>query len=144
MPTPSSSSTSTSVDEVEVGPADQEITDRVVKAAAPEASQPASLNDVLPGTWQVQIQGAGGTGQMQLEVFPKTQFRGQLMAPMGMTSVTGTGMPTAAQQIALQGRQSNGFQVVPYAAMLQVTFFDPQQIRGVSNVGEQVTWQRIG
>ena len=64
---------------------------------------------------------------------------------MGMTSVDGNWhADPSTQQITLQGRQSNGFQVVPYAVMLQVTFFDPQQIVAVSNAGEQVSWQRVG
>jgi hypothetical protein len=27
---------------------------------------------------------------------------------------------------------------------VQVTFFDRQQIMAISNVGEQVSWQRVG
>jgi CHAT domain-containing protein len=141
------------IDEVDVVQPSQETTDRVEqaapegsqRAAAPEVSQSASLNDVLPGTWQVQIQGGWGTAQMQLEVFPTAQFRGQLTTPMGMFSVDGSWHADPfTQQITLQGRQSNGFQVIPYGAMVQVTFFDPQQIVGVTNAGEQVSWQRIG
>jgi CHAT domain len=132
-------------DEVDEVQPSQENADRVEQAAAPEASQPASLSDVLPGTWQVQFQGAWGTGQMQLEILPTAQFRGQLATPMGMTTVDGSWhADPSTQQITLQGRQSNGFQVVPYAVMLQVTFFDPQQIVAVSNAGEQVSWQRVG
>jgi CHAT domain len=141
-------------DDSDVDQPSQEIADRVEQAAAPEASQqaaapegsqPASLNDVLPGTWQVQIQGTWGTAQMQLEVFPTAQFRGQLTTPMGTFSVDGSWHADPfTQQITLQGRQSNGFQVIPYGAMVQVSFFDPQQIVGVTNVGEQVSWQRIG
>ena len=115
------------------------------QAAVPEASQPVSLNDVLPGTWQVQFQGVWGTGEMQLEILPTAQFRGQLATPMGMSSVDGSWhADPSTQQITLQGRQSNGFQVAPYAVMLQVTFLDLQHIVAVSNVGEQVSWQRIG
>jgi hypothetical protein len=142
------------VDEVDVVQASQEPANRVEQAAAPEGSeqaaapevaQSASLNDVLPGTWQVQIQGAWGMAQMQMEVFPPGQFRGQLTTPMGVFSVDGSWHADPfTQQITLQGRQSNGFQVIPYAAMVQVTFFDPQQIVGVTNVGEQVSWQKVG
>ena len=135
------------VDEVDVVQPSQETADHVEQAAAPapEGAQSASLNDVLPGTWQVQIQGAWGTAQMQMEVLQPGQFRGQLTTPMGMFSVDGSWHADPfTQQITLQGRQSNGFQVIPYAAMVQVTFFDPQQIVGVTNVGEQVSWQRIG
>lgn len=132
-------------DEVDVEQPSHENADRVEQAAAPEASQPVSLTDVLPGTWQVQFQGVWGTGEMQLEIFPTAQFRGQLATPMGMSSVDGSWRADpSTQQITLQGRQSNGFQVAPYAVMLQVTFFDPQQIAAVSNVGEQVSWRRTG
>jgi hypothetical protein len=42
----------------------------------------------------------------------------------------------------LQGRESNQFQVAPYSAVIQVTYFDPQQLIGISSVGEQVTWRK--
>jgi hypothetical protein len=47
-------------------------------------------------------------------------------------------------QIGLQGMQSNGFQTMPYVVMVQVTQFDAKQILGVTNAGEQVSWQRLG
>ncbi len=133
-------------EEVDVDQPSLQTEDRVVQASAPEGSQPASLNDVLPGTWQVQIQSGVGYGA--------DAARGLARRPSSAASSrrrwarapsTGTGTPTRPlEQIALQGRQSNGFQVIPYAAVLQVTFFDPQQIVAITNIGEQVSWQRIG
>jgi hypothetical protein len=131
--------------EVDVPQPSLQVEDPVGQAAAPEGSQSPSLNDVLPGTWQVQIQSGWATAQMRIEVLPTAQFRGELMTPMGTTTVDGNWQANpVTRQIALQGRESSGFQVVPYAAMVQVTSFDPQQIVGVSNFGEQVSWQRIG
>jgi hypothetical protein len=43
----------------------------------------------------------------------------------------------------LQGRQSNGYQVIPYGVMIQITYFDAQQIVGMSAAGEQLTWQKV-
>jgi hypothetical protein len=132
-------------DEVDADPPSQDVEDRPEQAPPPDESQPESLVDVLPGTWQVQIQGAWGMAQMQLEILPSSQFRGQLSSPMGPSTVDGSWhADPSTRQITLQGRQSNGFQVVPYAALVQVTFFDRQQIMAISNVGEQVSWQRVG
>ena len=132
-------------DEVDSADPSQATEDRGEQAGAPEGSQPSSLNDVLPGTWQVEIQSGWATAQLRLEVLPTAQFHGELTSPMGMSTVDGQWQANLfTRQIALQGRQSSGFQVVPYAAMVQVTFFDAQQIVSVSNIGEQVSWQRIG
>ena len=107
----------------------------------------ANLNDFLPGRWQVQIQTGypGAVGQMQLEILPTGLFRGNLMTPMGQTMVEGQWQSNPLlQQIGLQGRQSNGYQVIPYAVMIQLTYLDHQQLVGVTSAGEQVVWQRLG
>lgn len=106
-----------------------------------------SLLQVLVGRWQVQIQlpfAPGVMGQLNLDLFPNSLFRGQLINPMGVTGVEGQWQADPIQnQIALQGLQSNGFQVIPYAVMVQVTAFDPQHVQGVTSGGEQVRWQRV-
>ncbi|MBC8095911.1 MAG: toll/interleukin-1 receptor domain-containing protein [Akkermansiaceae bacterium] len=105
-----------------------------------------ALNEVLPGAWQVQIQlphPAGVMGQLQLEVFAHGMFRGTLMTPMGLTTIEGQWQANPAMnQLGFQGMQSNGFQTIPYGVIIQVTFFNQQQIVGVTNVGEQVTFNR--
>ena len=107
----------------------------------------ASLNQLLPGGWQVGIQlpfRPDIMGQLRLELFSNGQFRGQLMSPMGMTSIEGQWQTDpATNQIGLQGMQSNGFQTIPYVVLVQVTSFNPQQIVGVTSAGEQVSWQRL-
>lgn len=124
------------------------------KAEVPEVEEkpdePAqlTLNEVLPGAWQVQIQmpfPPGVMGELRLELSPAGMFRGQLMTPMGMTAVEGQWQANPmTNQIGLQGRQSNGFQTMPYVVMVQVTHFDAQQIAGITSAGEQVAWQRLG
>ena len=115
-------------------------------AAPPE---PASLIQVLPGAWQVQIQSPfqpGLVAQARLQLLPNGLFQGQLIDPMGMTSAL-EGQWQAnpiMNQIGLQGMQSNGLLTVPYVALVQVSECGPQRIVGVTNAGEQVTFQRIG
>ena len=97
--------------------------------------------------WRVQIQFAmpGAIGIMQLQILPNGMFRGELTAPMGASMVEGMWQADPFQkQILLQGQQSNGFQVIPDGAMIQVAQFDARQLSGISNTGEQIVFQRIG
>ncbi len=107
----------------------------------------ASLFQILIGRWQLQIQppfAQGVMGQMNLDLFPNGLFRGQLINPMGVTGVEGQWQANPIQnQIGLQGMQSNGFQVIPYAVLVQVTGLDAHQITGITGAGEQVRWQRL-
>src|ERR1041385_5646872 len=109
---------------------------------------PRSLNELLPGTWQVQIQlpyQPGVMAQLHVELLPQGLFRGQLTNPMGVIAVEGQWQADPlANQIGLQGIQTNGFQTIPYAVIIQVTGFNPQQIAGVTSGGEQVLWHRVG
>ena len=114
----------------------------------PPPPQQIVLNQILPGRWQVQIQlpfPPGVGGQFRVEILPSGLFNGQLMTPMGLTTVQGQWQANPiTNQIALQGMQTNGFQTIPYAVMVQVGYFDPQRITGVTSAGEQVAWQRMG
>ena len=48
-------------------------------------SSPPTLNDILPGAWQVQIlQPTGFVEQMRQELFPNGTFRGEEITPMGV------------------------------------------------------------
>ena len=109
---------------------------------------PAALNQILPGQWLVQIQSPfppGVIGQLRLEMAANGLFNGQLMTPMGLTTVQGQWQANPlTNQIGLQGMQTNGFQTIPYVVMVQVSYFDPRHITGVTSAGEQVTWQRTG
>jgi len=109
---------------------------------------PRTLNQILPGQWQVQIQfpfPPGVSGQLRVEILPNGLFNGQLMTPMGLTTVQGQWQANPlTNQIGLQGMQTNGFQTMPYVVMVQVGYFDPQRITGVTSAGEQVAWQRMG
>ena len=105
-----------------------------------------TLNEVLPGAWQVQIwQPTGFVEQMRQELFPNGTFRGEEMTPMGLRVVEGQWQVNQlTQQVIMQGRQTCGFQMAPFAVMVQVTQFDWQQVVAMTNVGERVAWQRIG
>lgn len=114
-------------------------------AAPPPIPMPAShaLASILPGSWQVRIQTPFALGTLQLVLTAEGTFRGELLTPMGQSLVDGQWQANAsASQILLQGRQAAGFQVMPYYALVQVTFFDAQQIVGMTAAGEQVTWHK--
>ena len=109
--------------------------------------QAPALDKILPGTWRVQIQFAmpGAVGIMELQMFSNGQFKGELSTPMGASMVQGMWQANAfSQQLLLQGQQSNGFQTIPYGVMIQVAQFDARQLSGVSNVGEQIRFERVG
>ncbi len=114
----------------------------------PPPPPPATLNQLVLGSWQVQIQlpyAPGMMGQLQVEMFGNGTFRGTLVSPMGVSGVEGQWQANPMlNQIGLHGFQSNGFQTIPYAVLVQVTFCNPHQIVGVTNAGEQVTWNRVG
>lgn len=109
----------------------------------PGAPAPLTLEDVLPGSWQIRIQTPFALGNLQLVLTHQRSFRGELLTPVGQSIVDGQWQAdTAARQITLQGRQAAGFQVMPYFALVHVTFFDAQQIVGITAGGEQVTWHK--
>ena len=113
--------------------------------AAVPAPQQLSLTEILPGAWEVQIQLPFAAAQMRLEMFPNGAFRGEMNGPMGASAVEGQWQANPfAKQVALQGRQLTQFQVGPYMVMIQVTYFDREQVVGVSSGGEQVSWRKIG
>jgi TIR domain-containing protein len=104
------------------------------------------LAELLPGTWQVQIQQpyGGVMAQMSVEILSNNLFRGQLMAPLGVSAVDGQWQADSmSNQLALQGQQASGFEVIPYFAMIQFAQVDHQRLSGVSGAGEQVFWQRV-
>ncbi len=104
-----------------------------------------SLPQLLPGTWQVQILHTftGMMAQLSIQVHANGFFQGQLVGPTGMLAVDGQWQITPPNQLVLQGRQTNGFQVAPYMVMIQFSQITPGSLSGVSGVGEQVTWQKI-
>ncbi len=111
-------------------------------------SRPATLLEILPGTWHITIRmpfQPMPIGELQIQLFPTGQFQGQLNNAMGSTAVQGQWQANPVMnQIGLQGFQTNGFQTMPYAVLLQVNGFDPSHISGASGVGEQVEWNRVG
>ena len=112
--------------------------------AAVQAPQQLSLTEILPGAWQVQIQLPFAAAQMRLEMFANGGFRGEMSGPMGASAVEGQWQANPfAKQVALQGRQLTQFQVGPYMVMIQVTYFDREQVVGVTSGGEQVSWRKV-
>ena len=112
---------------------------------APTVHAAPSLETVLPGVWQVQIQSAWALGQMALEMSANHQFRAEVTGPAGAGMAEGQWQADPASgRIALQGRIQNGFQVGPYAVVIQTTYFDERQIVGVTSGNEQVAWQKVG
>ncbi len=118
----------------------------IVKQNVSNQTLPATLNQILPGNWQVQIwQPTGMVEQMRQELFPNGTFRGEEMTPLGLRVVEGQWQVNPfAQLVTMQGRQTCGFQMAPFMVMVQVAQFDWQQIVAMTNAGERVAWQRIG
>lgn len=113
--------------------------------AIPFTPPPATLLDILPGEWQIEIQSSfpAGLGQMRLLLSPQGQFHGELTTPLGQSVVEGRWEANPfTQLIGLQGRQSLGFQAMPYAVVIQVSYWDAQQVVGLTSGGEQVVWRK--
>ncbi len=104
---------------------------------------PQSLQSLLPGTWQVNINMPTPFGmvpmQMSLEIRPNGTFQG--VAPTLM--VQGQWSISAMQQLVLTGQQSNGMQVAPYNVVIQFTQLSPNQISGFTSGNEVTFWSRI-
>jgi hypothetical protein len=111
---------------------------------APAPFPPLALETILPGNWQIRIQTPFAQGNMQLVLTTEGSFHGELIGPRGASVVEGQWQAiNPARKIELQGRQSAGFRILPYYALVEVTFFDAQQIVGITAAGEQVTWHKL-
>ncbi len=113
----------------------------------PAARQPGAaglaLADILPGSWQVCIQTPFALGKLQIVFTHQGTFRGELHTAAGPSLIDGRWRAAdATRRISLQGRQADGARVMPYRATVQVTFFDAQQIVGMTPEGDQVTWHK--
>lgn len=103
-----------------------------------------TLNELLPGTWQVQIQGPYGFTQMQMTLFPNGTYHGEQPTPMGMAIEDGQWQANPAlRQFWFRGTRTAGFQVVPYEVMTQITASDVLWMTGMTSAGAQVHWQRL-
>lgn len=108
-----------------------------------QPSLPSTLADILPGSWQVRIQTPFALATMQVVLTKQGSFRGELIAPTGAAIAEGHWTVNAPErQIALEGRSADSSHLTPYSLVVHVTFFDRQQIVGVSDSGEQVTWHK--
>lgn len=108
---------------------------------------PASLPELLPGNWQIQIAQplTGQFGQITLELSPQGMFRGQIVLPVGTSIIQGQWRTMPLNQLQLQGLATNPvLGAIPYGAVIQFTEISPNRLAGVSNVGEQLVWQKIG
>jgi hypothetical protein len=119
---------------------------RGVDPQAGVGAQPTpSLLQLLPGRWSLRIKHpfAVVEGSLVLDLAPNGMFQGQLKKPMGMTAIQGQWQATPANQIILQGQETDGLQIAPYGTVIQINQVAPHQLMGVSSGGEQVFWQRI-
>jgi len=110
----------------------------------PPAPPPAGLAQTLIGSWQVQIANPFGMmSQMALQIMPGNVFQGQIPTPMGMGTVEGMWQLTPMNQLTLQGRQTLGFQTMPYLVVVQLSQTGPYQLAGYTSAGEQTSWQKV-
>lgn len=114
-------------------------------APIPTPQHPATLPQLLPGVWQIQISApyVGLIGEVSLEIFPNGLFRGQIVGATGMAGVEGQWQANLLNQATFQGQQSNGFQVMPYLAVIQFTQVSPAQLAGMTQAGELLQWHRV-
>lgn len=106
---------------------------------------PSLLEQTIIGSWQVQIANPFGiVAQMAVQFTPDHFFRGQLPTPMGLAMMEGQWQVMPGNQLSAQGRQSIGFQVMPYFAMIQFSQVGPYQLVGATSAGEQTMWQKVG
>lgn len=111
------------------------------KFVPPPAS--STLADLLPGSWQVRIRTPFALATMQVVLTKQGSFRGELIAPAGASIVEGRWtVGTTARQITLEGRSADSSHLGAYMMTVHVSFYDRQQIVGVSEAGEQVTWHK--
>ena len=102
-----------------------------------------TLTQVLPGTWQVQLNVPTPfgvmPGQMMIEILPNGYFRGQSPA----IAADGQWRVNQFNYLELSGRQTNGFQWAPYGVMIQFTQVIHQQLNGITSANETAFWQRV-
>lgn len=102
-----------------------------------------TLAQVLPGTWQVQLNVPTPfgvvPGQMAIEIYPNGFFRGQSPA----IAADGQWRVNQFNYLELSGRQTNGIQWAPYGVMIQFTQVNQQQLNGITSANETVFWQRV-
>jgi len=113
----------------------------------PPQPLPDNLPALLPGNWQIQIAHpmTGQLGQIMLGLLPQGMFRGQIVSPVSTSIIEGQWQTTPLNQLQLQGWETNPLLgVIPYRSVIQFTQISPNRLAGVSNVGEQIVWQRIG
>ncbi len=116
------------------------------QAAAP-APPASSLQTLLCGRWDIEAGNSlvGQTARLTLDFYPTGEFRGQLMTALGMSWVDGRWqVGPAANDVVLQGVQSNGLNNAQYVAAVQFNQISPSVLSGISAQGEQVVCRRIG
>ncbi len=117
---------------------------RPAQPVSPQAPTP-SLTGLLAGTWQLQIYYPNGlAGQAAAQFWPNGQFHVRGSSPAAQFEIQGTWAVTAAGLLQLSGQQGDGFQLMPYAAMIQFGQVSPNQLQGTANTGERFTWTRTG
>lgn len=109
----------------------------------PPPNLPQSIQTVLPGVWQVNINMPTPFGmvpmQMNLEIRANGTFQG--IAPTMM--VQGQWNISPLQQLVLTGQQSNGMQVAPYNVVIQFTQLTANQLSGFTSGNEVTVWNRV-
>jgi TIR domain-containing protein len=115
--------------------------------APPAQAAPASLQEVLVGTWNVTIQMPNGyMAQCTLSLMPNLTFEGQLMNPMGQFAVRGQWAVAPSLQLTFQGAAyPNGWPGPPQPWYVAQSFNEvaPNRLAGWTVAGEAVVWTRV-
>ena len=81
---------------------------------------------------------------MAPETYRNGFFRGQLKKLSGMTTVQAQWQAMPMNQIMLQGRETNGFQALPFMVAMQVARALPEELASISGAGDQILRRKPG
>ena len=103
-----------------------------------------SLDQVMPGSWQLQLVYPNGvTGQSDLEMNRNGAFSAQGGSSMGTFSIDGTWQVVQSNKLQLNGMLSDGYQTTQFNVIIQFSQITCNALAGVMSTGEQVTFQRV-
>src|SRR5262249_21697923 len=115
------------------------------RAGSISSSEPAggsTLARIIPGMWQLQIMypnGASGHATALFESNGSFRAEGRGLATF---RIDGTWHADSPDQLSLRGHQFDGFQTLPYHAVIGFSDISTSAMVGALNTGERTVWRR--
>jgi len=104
-----------------------------------------SLARLIPGSWQIQITYPNGVrGQGNVEIHSNGSFMTQGGSSTSYFNISGNWQVNNSNQLFLSGQIDDGYQTMPYNAVISFTQITSNSLQGSINTGEQIAWRRIG